>query len=173
MTRKESLPKTESSLSLTPVGNATRSCRARRPTPFGWPKWWKWSGGSCWFRFWQWQIKIRSVWSILETRDILIKHNICRITYTLPHRECGPLRTCLHDCFEKFEMISTPTGSWWGLRRDRIQLPVGRRNQLEFFKTVMQTGDGTVHTLDGTEYRISSWTINGGGHLGRYLKTIK
>ena len=55
----------------------------------------------------------------------------------------------MHENFEKFEMISTPTGSWIRSRRrrDRIQLPVGRRNHLEFFKIVpSQTWRTVVRT---------------------------
>ena len=42
--------------------------------------------------------------------------------YILSYRECGQFRPCLHEHFEKFEIISTLTGSW---------------NYLEFFKIVM------------------------------------
>ena len=42
--------------------------------------------------------------------------------YTVSHWECGQFRHYVHENFEKFEMISTSTGSW--IRRDRIQLPV-------------------------------------------------
>ena len=45
--------------------------------------------------------------------------------YTVSHRECGQFRPYVHENFEKFEMISTPTGSWIRSRRRRIQLPVG------------------------------------------------
>ena len=58
--------------------------------------------------------------------NTVIIRNVRRYVYTLSHRECGQFRPCLHENFEKFEMISTPTGSWIRsrLRRDRIQLPV-------------------------------------------------
>ena len=39
--------------------------------------------------------------------------------------ECGQFRSCLHENFEKFVMISTPTGDSIAPKRDRIQLPVG------------------------------------------------
>ena len=57
-------------------------------------------------------------------------------TYTVSHRECGQFRPYVHENFEKFKIISTPTGSWswWGLRRDRIQLPVGVEIILNFSK---------------------------------------
>ena len=40
--------------------------------------------------------------------------------------------------FWKIQDFSTPTGSWWSLRRDRIQLPVGV--EIEFFKIFMNIG---------------------------------
>ena len=60
--------------------------------------------------------------------------------YARSHRECGQFLPCIHDNFEKFEMISTPPGSWWDQRRNRIQLPVGVEIILEFFKIFTNTG---------------------------------
>ena len=60
--------------------------------------------------------------------------------YTLSHRECGQFRHCLHENFEKFEMISTPTGSWIRSRRRPHQLPVGVEIISNFFKIFMNIG---------------------------------
>ena len=64
------------------------------------------------------------------------------------HRECGQFRPCLHENFEKFEMISTPTGSWIRsrLRRDRIQLPVGVEIISNFSKFSCRQGRNCPHS---------------------------
>ena len=68
--------------------------------------------------------------------------------YTLSHRECGQFRPCLHENFEKFEMISTPTGSWIRSRRrrDRIQLPVGVEIISNFSKFSCRQGRNCPHS---------------------------
>ena len=54
----------------------------------------------------------------------------------MSHQEFGQLRSYVHENFEKFKIILTPTGSWIRsrLRRDRIQLPVGVKIILNFSK---------------------------------------
>ena len=56
--------------------------------------------------------------------------------YTWTHRNDGQSCHFRHENFEKFEMFSTPTGSWIRSRRrrDRIQLPVGVENISNFSK---------------------------------------
>ena len=54
----------------------------------------------------------------------------------MSNRECGQFRPYVHENFEKFKIISTPTGSWLSPRRDRIQLHVG----VEIFKIFMNIG---------------------------------
>ena len=71
--------------------------------------------------------------------------------YTVSHGECGHFRPCIHEMFEKFEMISTPTGSWIRSCRRPHQLPVGVEIISNFSKFHELEGR-TVHTLDGTEY---------------------
>ena len=74
------------------------------------------------------------------------------ILYSVPSRVWTP--TSPLPCnFANFEMISARTGNWWGLRRDRIQLPVIVELIWKFAK-LHDKGDAGVHTLDdGTEYR--------------------
>ena len=77
------------------------------------------------------------------------------VIYTVSHRECGQFRHCLLENFEKFEMISTPTGSWIrsSRRRDRIQLPVVAEIISNFSKfSSRQWRNCPLHTLDGTRY---------------------
>ena len=69
--------------------------------------------------------------------------------FTLTHRECEQFRPCLHENFEKFEMLSTPTGSWIRSRRRPHQLPVGVEIISNFSKFHADR-NGTVHTLDGS-----------------------
>ena len=64
--------------------------------------------------------------------------------HTPSHRECGQFRRYVHENFEKFKIISTPTGGWIP-RRDRPEarsnLTARRgRNYLEFFKILMNIG---------------------------------
>ena len=70
-------------------------------------------------------------------------------------------RPYVHENFEKFKIISTPTGSWIRSRRrrDRIQLPVGVEiilNFLKFFMNIgtelstLSMGHSVVTTLVGT-----------------------
>ena len=68
--------------------------------------------------------------------------------YTLSHRECGQFRPCMLENFDKFEMISTPTGSWIRsrLRRDRIQLPVGVEIISNFSKFSFRQGRNCPHS---------------------------
>ena len=77
--------------------------------------------------------------------------------YTLSHRECGQFRPYVHENFEKFKIVSTPTGSWIRsrLRRDRIQLSVGHRTYLEFFKIFMNIGT-ELSTLSMGQSIVSS-----------------
>ena len=96
---------------------------------------------------------------LLQKREAAIR--------TLSHRECGHLR---HENFEKFEMISTSTGSWIRSRRrrDRIQLPIRRRNHLVFFQNFHEHRDGTVRTLDGTQYKKRQHCTWSRGGVARY-----
>ena len=57
--------------------------------------------------------------------------------YTVSHRECGQFRPYVHENFEKFKIISTPTVSWIRsrLRRDQIQLTVGVEIIMNFSKS--------------------------------------
>ena len=100
-----------------------------------------------------------------------------RSTYIVSYRECGQFRPYVHENFEKFEMISTSTGSWirLRLRHDRMRLapparsnPTARRrrNHLEFFKIFMSIGtencphsrwDTNVKTWFFPETMESSW----------------
>ena len=75
--------------------------------------------------------------------------------YTVSLRECGQFRPCLHENFEKFEMISIPTGSWWswwGRRRDRFQLPVGVEIISNFSKFSCRQGRNCPHSRWDTVY---------------------
>ena len=54
--------------------------------------------------------------------------------YTLSHRECGQFHPYVHENFEKFKIISIPTGSWIRSRRRPHQLPVGVEIILNFSK---------------------------------------
>ena len=54
--------------------------------------------------------------------------------YTVSHREWTVPSLCSHENFEKFKIISTLTGSWWGLRRDRFQLSIREEIILNFSK---------------------------------------
>ena len=69
------------------------------------------------------------------------------------HRECGQFRPCIHENFEKFEMISTPTGSWIRSRRrrDRIQLPVGVEIISNFSKFSWIQGRNCPHSRDRSQ----------------------
>ena len=106
--------------------------------------------------------------------------------YAMSHWDCGQFSPNVHENFEKFKIISTPTGSWVPLRqrRDRIQLPVGVEKLAwifqnfqdfqDFFKISMNIGTlwmgqsihtlTPLHTLDGTEYKrllqskVFSWS---------------
>ena len=77
--------------------------------------------------------------------------------YTLFHRECGQFRLCLHENFEKFEMISTPTGSWIRSRRrrDRIQLPVVIEIILNFSKFSWTKERNCPHSRWDTVYLLT------------------
>ena len=72
-------------------------------------------------------VEYRNVWNDFFTRK-----------YTWTHRNDGQSCDIRHENFEKFEMFSTPTGSWIRSRRrrrrDRIQLPVGVENISNFSK---------------------------------------
>ena len=72
----------------------------------------------------------------------------CLYMYTVSHRECGQFRPCVHENFEKFKMISTPTGSWIRSRRrrDRIQLPVGVEIISNFSKFSCRQGRNCPHS---------------------------
>ena len=74
--------------------------------------------------------------------------------YALSHRKCGQFHPCLHKKFEKFEMISIPTGSWirWLLRARSIPTPPSGSKSSRIFQKFYANRAGTVHTFDGTEY---------------------
>ena len=90
-----------------------------------------------------------------QRASVVIRHFVKHNLYTLSHRECGQLHPRMHENFEKFKMISTPTGSWIRsrLRRDRIQLPVGVEITRIFQNFHAYVGEA-VRTLDGTEYKL-------------------
>ena len=71
---------------------------------------------------------------------------------TLSHRECGQFCPYVHENFEKFKIISTPTGSWIRSRQARIQLPVGVEIILSFSKFGMNIGT-ELSTLSMRQYR--------------------
>ena len=82
--------------------------------------------------------------------------------YNLYHRECGQFRPNVHENFEKFEIISTR----WAVGFDRAggaiesNCPSGSKLS-RIFQNFHEHWDGTVHTLDGTEYTPSHreyWT---------------
>ena len=72
--------------------------------------------------------------NLQSKRSLLTR--ILKEFYTWTHRNGGQSRHFRHENFEKFDMFSTPTGSWIRsrLRRDRIQLPVGVENMSNFSK---------------------------------------
>ena len=89
-------------------------------------------------------------------------------------------RPYVHENFEKFKIISTPTGSWIRSRqrRDRIQLPVGVEIILNFSKLrvpIRRAGDnGTIGQKHQNYFKIFHslcTTIEGGGlyWVYRYL----
>ena len=45
--------------------------------------------------------------------------------HTLSRRECGQFRPYVHENFEKFKMISIPTGSWIHLEFFKIFMNIG------------------------------------------------
>ena len=66
--------------------------------------------------------------------------------HTLSNRECGQFHPCLHENFEKFERISTPTGSWIRSRRRPHQLPVGVEIISNFSKFSCRQGWSCPHS---------------------------
>ena len=69
--------------------------------------------------------------------------NECTCFYTLSHRECGQLHPRMHENFEKFEMISTPTGSWIRSRLGAIEsnCPSGSKSSRIFQNFHAYVGD--------------------------------
>ena len=53
-------------------------------------------------------------------------------TYTVSHRECGQFRPYIHENFEKFKIISTPTGSWWAFGAIESNCPSGSKLSWNF-----------------------------------------
>ena len=92
-------------------------------------------------------------WS-LKTNNISIrtKKSIEKV-YSVPSRLWDTLVTLSWN-FANFEMISTTTGSWWDLRRDRIQPPVVVEIISKFAKFHDKRAEG-VHTLNGTRSIIT------------------
>ena len=66
--------------------------------------------------------------------------------YTLFHGECGQFRPCIHENFEKFEMISTPDG-----QLNSIAPEMKIRKSSQIFKILMNIGT-KLSTLHGTVY---------------------
>ena len=103
----------------------------------------------------------------------------CYRQYTLSHRECGQLCPYVHENFEKFKIISTPTGSWIRSRQARSN-PTARRgrNYLEFFKIFMNIGtelstlsmgQSIVKFFSWWEIRLLILTHHSGVRYGRLL----
>ena len=94
--------------------------------------------------------------------------------YTVSHRECGQFRPYVHENFEKFKIISTPTGSW--IRsRGAIESNCPSGSKLSWiFQNFYEHRDGIIHTLDGTQYRNTDRLIkNFDGLLEIVGKVIK
>ena len=72
--------------------------------------------------------------------------------YTVSQRECGQFRPYVHEDLEIFQDNSTPTGSWWA--SGAIESNCRSGSKLSWiFQNFHEHRDGTVHTLDGTQYR--------------------
>ena len=72
-----------------------------------------------------------------------------------PIAERGQFRPCQHENFEKFEMISTPTGSWIRSRRRPHQLPVGVEIISNFSKFSCWQGRNCPHSRWGLTYVLT------------------
>ena len=83
--------------------------------------------------------------------ELYLNNGMLKDVYCIPTRMWTVLFICSWK-FRKIQENSIPTDCWWGLRRDRIQLPDERRNYLEFFRNFQEHRDETVHTLNGTQY---------------------